>query len=152
MNLLKAKSYKLTANKGFTLLELLVVIAIIAILIALGTISYSTAQKKSRDAKRSSDMKEIQNALETYHAVEGAYPDADTVAYPNPLEDDTTYFPSGNVPTDPKTGTDYTGTYAADAASYCVCATLEILDTGNSGAACDYGAAAKDYFCVSSLQ
>jgi prepilin-type N-terminal cleavage/methylation domain-containing protein len=140
------------SGAGFTLLELLVVIAIIAILIALGTISYSTAQKKSRDAKRSSDLKEIQNALETYHAINGAYPDADSETYPNPLEDDTTYFPSGNVPADPKTGLDYTGTYAADADSYCVCATLETLATGNaSDTSCTY-AAGGDYFCVSSLQ
>lgn len=150
--LLQAKSYKLKApQSGFTLLELLVVIAIIAILIALGTISYSTAQKKSRDAKRSSDLKEIQNALETYTAVNDQYPGG---TYPAGIDAATgEYFPSGNVPTDPKTGNAYTAvTYTTSV--YCICATLEIVDTGNSDLTCDYGAAAadKDYFCVSSLQ
>lgn len=56
-------------KKGFTLLEILVVIGIIAILVALGATSYSTAQKKARDARRKSDLKSIQNALEQYYSI-----------------------------------------------------------------------------------
>ena len=43
-------------NKGFTLFELLVSISIIALLTALATISFSSAQKKARDSKRIQDM------------------------------------------------------------------------------------------------
>ena len=109
------------SGAGFTLLELLVVIAIIAILIALGTVSYSTAQKKSRDAKRQSDLKEIQNALETYYTInDGDYP----ATYPADIES-TAYFSSGNVPTDPKLGTAYNDV-TFDITGYQICADLEV--------------------------
>jgi len=62
-------------KKAFTLLEMLVVIGIIAILVALGTSSYSTAQKKARDARRKSDMKSFQNAMEQCYSVNSySYP------------------------------------------------------------------------------
>jgi prepilin-type N-terminal cleavage/methylation domain-containing protein len=62
-------SNSLRSRAGFTLLELLVVIAIMVILIAMGTSSFATAQKKGRDAKRKSDLKEVQTALEQYYSV-----------------------------------------------------------------------------------
>jgi len=55
-------------KKAFTLLEMLVVIGIIAVLVSLATTSYSTAQKKARDAKRKSDLKAVQNCLEQYYS------------------------------------------------------------------------------------
>jgi len=54
---------------GFTLLELLVVIGIIAILVSLGAVSYGTAQKKARDAKRKGDLQALQKALEQCYSV-----------------------------------------------------------------------------------
>lgn len=56
-------------KKGFTLLEMLIVIGIIAILVALGASSYSTAQRKARDSKRKSDLKMVQNAYEQYYSI-----------------------------------------------------------------------------------
>lgn len=56
-------------RKGFTLLEVLVVIGIISVLVSISIASYSTAQKKSRDAKRKGDLKAIQNALEQYYSI-----------------------------------------------------------------------------------
>src|SRR3989338_6984910 len=62
-------------KKAFTLLEMLVVVGIIAVLVSIGTSSYSTAQKKARDAKRQSDLKSFQNALEQCYSVNSyAYP------------------------------------------------------------------------------
>jgi len=62
-------------KKAFTLLEMLVVIGIIGILIGLGALSYSTAQKKARDAKRKQDLKAFQNAMEQCYAVNNySYP------------------------------------------------------------------------------
>lgn len=58
-------------SKGFTLLEMLVVIGLIAMLAAVGSISYSTAQKKARDARRQTDVRAIQNAMEQYYSVCG---------------------------------------------------------------------------------
>ena len=53
-------------NKGFTLIELLVVIAIIGVLASVVLASLNTARRKSRDARRIADIKQIQLALELY--------------------------------------------------------------------------------------
>jgi len=63
-----------TKNRGFTLIELLVVIAIIGLLSTLAVVSLNNARMKSRDAKRVSDIKQIQTALELYFADQNAYP------------------------------------------------------------------------------
>lgn len=61
-------------KKGFTLIELLVVIAIIGILASIVLASLNTARKKSRDARRVADIKEIQLALELYFDAIKSYP------------------------------------------------------------------------------
>lgn len=61
-------------NKAFTLIELLVVIAIIGILASVVIASLNSARAKARDAKRVSDLKQIQTALTMYYADNGAYP------------------------------------------------------------------------------
>lgn len=58
----KSRSMKV----GFTLIELLVVIAIIGVLASIVLASLNTARRKSRDARRISDVKQIQLALELY--------------------------------------------------------------------------------------
>ena len=63
--------------RGFTLIELLVVIAIIGILSSVVLASLNSARKKGRDARRISDMKQIQLALELYYDNNASeYPDA----------------------------------------------------------------------------
>lgn len=70
---------KKQTSKGFTLIELLIVIGIISVLLGMGTSYYSQAQKKARDTKKRSDLKQIQNALELYRQnTEGSPP----IAYP----------------------------------------------------------------------
>lgn len=66
------KQYK----KGFTLIELLVVIAIIGILSTLAVVSLGSARLKARDAKRLSDIRSLQSALEIFNT------DNPTVGYP----------------------------------------------------------------------
>lgn len=61
-------------KKGFTLIELLVVIAIIGLLSTLAVIALNNARQKSRDAKRVSDIKQIQSALELYFNDASGYP------------------------------------------------------------------------------
>lgn len=67
-----------TSRRGFTLVELLVVISIVAILATVGVVVFSNLQKNGRDAKRQSDLRIIQSALEQYHADQGYYPDTVT--------------------------------------------------------------------------
>jgi len=63
------------ARKGFTLIELLVVIAIIGILASVVLASLNTARRKSRDARRIADLKQIQLALELFFDSNREYPD-----------------------------------------------------------------------------
>ncbi|MCX6792620.1 MAG: prepilin-type N-terminal cleavage/methylation domain-containing protein [Candidatus Falkowbacteria bacterium] len=61
-------------NQGFTLIELLVVIGIIAILSTLSVVYFETARMSARDARRISDVKQIQVALKMYYNDTGIYP------------------------------------------------------------------------------
>lgn len=65
----------LKKDKGFTLIELLVVIAIIGILSSIVLASLNNARRKSRDARRVADIKQIQVGLELYFDDNGEYPD-----------------------------------------------------------------------------
>ncbi len=61
-------------KKGFTLIELMVVIAIIAILSTIIIASLGKAKAKSRDAKRVSDIANLQVTLELYFDKCNAFP------------------------------------------------------------------------------
>ncbi|MBI2053423.1 MAG: type II secretion system protein [Candidatus Sungbacteria bacterium] len=138
---------------GFTLIELLVVIAIIGVLSSIVLASLNSARRKSRDARRITDIKQIQLALELYFDSQTptpGYPDADTgaaactatLAYG--LEDlAPNYIPQ--VPRDPQGGCYLyaTPTGSGVQASYHLAATLE--DATNSALVgdrdCDSGIA-----------
>ena len=105
-------------NKGFTLIELLVVIAIIGILSSVVLASLNSARRKARDARRVSDMGQLQLALEMYYNDNTAYPlTADTLS---PLVTDG-FLPI--LPVDPSNSSDYP--YSSDGTTYCVGTTLE---------------------------
>jgi prepilin-type N-terminal cleavage/methylation domain-containing protein len=70
------KNNKKIYSKGFTLIELLVVIAIIAILSTVVMAGLNSARAKGRDAKRLSDMKQLQSALELCFDNGVGYPSA----------------------------------------------------------------------------
>lgn len=61
-------------GKGFTLIEVLVAATIIAVLTAIGIVSYTRINMRSRDSKRKSDMEQIRSGLEMYRADTGSYP------------------------------------------------------------------------------
>ncbi|MEK7507658.1 MAG: type II secretion system protein [Patescibacteria group bacterium] len=64
----------LRKNKGFTLIELLIVIAIIAVLASIALLSLAPAQKAGRDARRVSDLRQMQSILQLYYNHCGFYP------------------------------------------------------------------------------
>ena len=66
--------------KGFTLIELLVVIAIIGLLSTLAVVALNSARQRSRDAKRVSDIRQIQTALELGYSENNMYPVQATAA------------------------------------------------------------------------
>lgn len=61
-------------SKGFTLIELMMIVAILGMTSSLIMASVNDARKKSRDAKRISDMAQIQKTLEMYLDKESQYP------------------------------------------------------------------------------
>ncbi len=62
------------SQSGFTLIELLVVIAIIGLLSTLAVVALNSARQRSRDAKRVSDIRQIQTALELGFSETNNYP------------------------------------------------------------------------------
>ena len=147
-------------RRGFTLIELLVVIAIIGILASIVLASLNSARRKSRDARRVADIKQLQLALELYF-------DANNSAYPAALSSlAPTYIPT--VPNDPLGGA---YNFASCSTAYHIAAGLEeqtnpalqsdrdanvnvncataasngALDTNNSTAACGSGSGRSCY-------
>lgn len=61
-------------KRGFTLIEILIVVAIIAILSSVVLIGLGPTQRIGRDARRLSDLRQVQTALELYFNKCGYYP------------------------------------------------------------------------------
>jgi prepilin-type N-terminal cleavage/methylation domain-containing protein len=61
-------------QKGFTLIELLVVIVIIGILASIVLLGVGTIQPAARDARRLSELRQVQTVLELYRRRCGFYP------------------------------------------------------------------------------
>ena len=121
---------KFSKNRnGFTFVELLVVTTIIILLSSIAVVSYQSANKKSRDNKRKSDLEQIRTALEMYRSDQGGYPTALSILTPNFLQ---------QIPTDPK---GYSYYYSRPTATtYNLCAYLESDTSGNcGGASCGSG-------------
>ncbi len=109
---------------GFTLIEILVAVTIVAVLSAIGVTSYQSINKRTRDARRKSDLEQIRSALEFYRTDVGHYPYkcgwVSYTGYPYPMlkqlfEPD--YMAA--VPQDPKIGDGVTvGHVAAPSGHY----------------------------------
>jgi prepilin-type N-terminal cleavage/methylation domain-containing protein len=107
-------------NRGFTIVELLVVIVVIAILVALTLPNLFGLQRRARDDTRKNDLKNVQQALETYYN--------DNSHYPDQLSALVTQYINA-IPSDPKGGS-YTYTPSPNGCttactSYTLSATLE---------------------------
>ena len=61
-------------KKGFTIIELIVVIAVIGILAGISIVGFKRYQADTRDARRSSSITSISEALEKYYDINGEYP------------------------------------------------------------------------------
>jgi len=65
---------EINGSSGFTLVELLVVLTIISLLITVVSISFSESKKRSRDARRVTDIKSLSQALNLYQNNHQFYP------------------------------------------------------------------------------
>jgi type II secretion system protein G len=131
---------------GFTLIELLVVIAIVGILAGLLMAFVNPVEQlaKSRDAKRKSELVELQKALELYYQDYGAYPgstDGKIIGTSGEIAWGTGGFTPyiAKLPKDPSGGKQYF--YASTGQSYYLFASLDRGDKDDSactqdGSAC----------------
>ena len=139
-------------QRGFTLFELLVSVSIIGIMVALAVVSYSTAQRKARDARRIRDMKAIQTAAEQYYSLSNySYPasteyDAGDIWVVGTGETVLASFPS-----DPRGGTYSYGCSGGGSSLYCCCVQMENDLAGNSNDSCGFGTVTT-HFCVRGQQ
>ena len=156
-------------KKGFTLIELLIVIAVIGILASVVLVGLGPVQKQGRDARRISDLRQVQNGLELYYNKYGSYPDAsDWESLTRALTggDTPSNGVASNVPKDPRSpDTKYQyWTNSPDRTTYCIGAQLEDLTNPNwknsspcsniSGTGCYDGNSSSppsnnNYYCVS---
>lgn len=97
-------------KKGFTLIEILIVVAIISILASVVLVGLGPTQRAGRDARRISDLRQIQTALELYFNKCGYYP---------------------GIAASPACATAFTPTAAADRAQWTALST--ILQTSGIG-------------------
>lgn len=136
-------------NKGFSLVELMVVISVIAVLMAVITVSFTTAQRKGRDTVRREDIGTIQKALEQYFVTNGNYPTGSGCSAVTSTAD---FLPAG-MPTDPRPTANYTITCDATGSTYCICAGLE-TEVGNSDTnACAFDTSGdEDNYCLINQQ
>lgn len=123
------------------------VIGIIGVLVGLGTVAYSSAQRKSRDSRRQADMKAVQSALEVYYS-EASSP---SFVYPVTCTDAGSYI-KGTWPVDPVDSAPLVYTEFCDTDSYYICAMLETESKGNSTADGPPDWGVGNYYCVSNLQ
>jgi prepilin-type N-terminal cleavage/methylation domain-containing protein len=111
-----SKPAMLKVKYGFTLIELLVVISIIGILAGLTLVSFTAAQKQTRDTQRQSDLKQYQNLLEAYASTNrGLYPNRILPEEASRLCNDIAngVLPATNCPQDPS-GTSWDYLYISD--------------------------------------
>ncbi len=163
-------------KKGFTLIELMVSIAIIGILTAIITTNFTSSKAKSRDAKRVSDLAQIQLALSLYFDKFNSYPGVGTGLEAGGVTSGATSpynsIPFSNyiavIPKDPN-GTVYSYVVDGSKTDYILRATLETNSTalsddidntnrpswattvsfgGGSGIPCD-DTSTPLYYCVS---
>ncbi|MDP2695672.1 MAG: prepilin-type N-terminal cleavage/methylation domain-containing protein [bacterium] len=155
-------------KRGFTLIELVIVIAIIGILSSIILVGLGGFRAKGRDARRTADLKQVQNGLELYFAATGAYPDKDN------WDDLTNALTGANigvnqVPNDPQSNNGASYGYCVSGGRYVLAAMLEdennlalrqagaafpcdpagVLDAGGSNEVCNTAdPATTNAYCV----
>lgn len=147
-------------REGFTFIELLIVIAILAILVIFVSGNYINSLGKGRDARRKSDLVNLQKALELFYDDSGSYPSAlpsagNSLCYGSPVSDCTKRVYMLKIPGDPNGGDYQYCSKAPSNGSYQIYASLENAKDSQvipapDGTQCLGGATCTNCFGVSS--
>lgn len=131
-------SSQFRSQAGFTLIEILIVMIIIAFLASLSAGSFQSSQRKSRDARRRSDLHTLSTALEAYYNDKGEYPNSSVDFkisgcgsicdwgarfYDADITNGATYIEK--LPSDPSTGRGFKYAYISDGDAYQLYARFE---------------------------
>lgn len=115
---------------GFTLIEIMIVIAIIGILSAATLVGLGAFRSSGADTRRTSDLTQIQNALELYFTKNGSYPTAASLVDVGTLGLVGAGIGVNSLPVDPSGGTQATTKYL-----YKQCGTGYVLEATLANAA-----------------
>lgn len=128
------KLIKIRNHRGFTLIEMLIVVAIIGILSSIVLVGLGPVQRQGRDARRISDLRQTQTALELYYNKNAQYPAATYEAATAWSQFQGVLTGAGigvnNVPADPRNSETFFYRYWSDGNTYVIGARLE--DSSNS--------------------
>lgn len=115
-------------KKGFTLIEILIVVAIIGLLSSVVLVGLGSFRARGRDARRISDLRQVQSGLELYYAKNQSYPAA---ASWDALR--TVLIAAGigisDISNDPLTDRNYGYCKTTDNYNYAIAAYLEDIDS-----------------------
>ena len=132
--------FMIPSHRGFTLIELLIAIAIIGVLAAASIVMINPLEqiKKSRDAQRKQDLRQLQIALESFNSDNNLYPAADGTQISGAPWGGQWLPYIAKVPKDPLSTQSYR--YTSTGRTYRVDAILENCNDAQKipGAACGY--------------
>jgi type II secretion system protein G len=136
---------KMKNRKGFTLVEMVVTIAILSILAttAIAVLNPFAQFQKANDAKRMTDLSQIQKALETYYQDHQSYPPQNgandyRINDGRLIDWGKSWQPYMNViPKDPSSNKNYVYSVGDNGQSYFIYASLDRVNSSNQCSGAD---------------
>lgn len=146
----RMRTDQIFSSAGFTLIEIVLVIALIGVAATtVITLIDPVGQfRKTRDAQRKTDLRQLQSAFELYRADQGAYPVSMPACGTALKVGATTYIQK--VPCDPRNTGQFKYNFTGDGISYTLISCLENVndpqkDSTNNSTYCTGGTANSSY-------
>lgn len=124
---------RMKSQGGFTLIEMLIVIVIVGILSTLTLVALGPVQRQGRDARRLSDVRQVQTLVELYYSKKGEYPSGSGGS--GSWDDLKTALTGASlgatkIPNDPSSGRSYEYGASSDGTDYVIGVRLEVEGSG----------------------